>query len=182
MKVCLDAGHGGVDPGAVANGLLESHLTLAISKKVQKILEAESDIDVVMTRVDELQPWEELGLWERCNISNQAHADCFVSIHCNAAENHEAYGSETFYCRGSANGATLARTCQNGMNNYCLDMPERRVEGRGFYVLKHTHAPAALVECGFLTNTKDAELLQDADFQQRCAQGIAEGILHWLRG
>jgi len=182
MRVCIDAGHGGIDPGAVANGLFEDRLNLAISREVKRILDAEPDVDVVLTRVDPMQPWEELGLWDRCNIANTTHCDCFVSIHCNAAASAEAYGSESFYCPGSVNGAALARACQEGLNRHCSEVPERRVAGKGFYVLRHTAAPAALVECGFLTNAVDAGLLEQAEFQKRCAQGIAEGILQWLRG
>lgn len=180
--VCLDPGHGGIDPGAMGHGLLEKNVALAIALKVRKALEAEDGVKVVMTHDKPLPQWEELRLQERCSISNLNDADCFVSIHCNAFGKASAHGSETFYCPGSVNGAALARAIQEGANAACPGMPERRVAPARFYVLTQTAAPAALFEAGFVTNAEDARLLGDDEYQERCANGIAAGILRWLGG
>jgi N-acetylmuramoyl-L-alanine amidase len=180
--VCIDPGHGGADPGAVGHGLLEKNIALAIGLKVAKRLEGEPDVSPVLTYRKPLEQWKELGLADRCYISDQAQADCFVSIHCNAAANANAYGSETFYCPGSVNGAALARAIQSELNRTCPEIPERRVEPARFYVLTQTSAPAALVETGFLSNAEDARLLGLDEYQERCAAAIVAGILRWLRG
>jgi N-acetylmuramoyl-L-alanine amidase len=177
--VCLDPGHGGRDPGAVGHGLIEKNVALDITKKVRRILE-NSGVTVVMTRSADLEQWNELGLQERCDLSNNAMADCFVSIHCNAFTSSEPRGLETFFFRGSYNGAALARSIQTSVRKEAQEMPERRVAGAGFYVLRHTEAPAALVECGFLTNPKDAALLKMDLFRYAQAKGIAAGIMEWL--
>ena len=181
MLVCIDPGHGGRDPGAIGHGLIEKNTALDISVRVKRALD-KAGIRAVMTRSSDLMQWDELELQDRCDTSNHAGADCFVSVHCNAAAAAAAYGSETFHFRGSANGAALARAIQNGMNRNADEIPERRVIGAGFYVLANTDAPAALVECGFLTNPKDASLLALETFRERQAQGIASGIYQWLKG
>ena len=89
--VVLDAGHGGHDPGNIGNGYLEKKIALAIVLNVGKKLEKHPDIQVVYTREDDTF----VDLFERGEIANQANADLFVSVHCNA-HNSDAYGTETY--------------------------------------------------------------------------------------
>ena len=89
--VVLDAGHGGHDPGNIGNGYLEKKIALAIVLNVGKKLEKHPDIKVVYTRDDDTF----VDLFERGEIANQANADLFVSVHCNA-HNSDAYGTETY--------------------------------------------------------------------------------------
>ncbi len=89
--VVLDAGHGGHDPGNIGNGYLEKKIALAIVLNVGKQLEKYPDIQVVYTREDDTF----VDLFERGEIANQANADLFVSVHCNA-HNSDAYGTETY--------------------------------------------------------------------------------------
>lgn len=89
--VVLDAGHGGHDPGNIGNGYLEKKIALAIVLNVGKELEKHPDIKVVYTRDDDTF----VDLFERGDIANQANADLFVSVHCNA-HNSDAYGTETY--------------------------------------------------------------------------------------
>ncbi|HKL91268.1 MAG TPA: N-acetylmuramoyl-L-alanine amidase, partial [Allomuricauda sp.] len=89
--VVLDAGHGGHDPGNIGNGYLEKKIALAIVLKIGKELEKHPDIEVVYTRSDDTF----VDLFQRGEIANQANADLFVSVHCNA-HNSDAYGTETY--------------------------------------------------------------------------------------
>ncbi|NDV17326.1 N-acetylmuramoyl-L-alanine amidase [Muricauda sp. TY007] len=89
--VVLDAGHGGHDPGNIGNGYLEKEIALAIVLKVGKELEKHPDIKVVYTRNDDTF----VDLFVRGEIANEANADLFVSVHCNA-HNSSAYGTETY--------------------------------------------------------------------------------------
>lgn len=89
--VVLDAGHGGHDPGNIGNGYLEKEIALAIVLKVGKELEKHPDIKVVYTRNDDTF----VDLFVRGEIANQADADLFVSVHCNA-HSSDAYGTETY--------------------------------------------------------------------------------------
>jgi N-acetylmuramoyl-L-alanine amidase len=92
FKVTLDAGHGDHDFGAVYNGHIEKNINLGITLKVGKILEKNSDIDVIYTRKTDVF----IDLVERANIANRADANIFVSIHCNANKNTVADGTETY--------------------------------------------------------------------------------------
>ena len=95
MKVCIDPGHGGSQPGAVGpNGTLEKDITLAVSLKLRDLLKAQG-FEIIMTRETDkdvrTRP-QENELQARCNVANNAKADYFVSIHCNAAEDKSAHG------------------------------------------------------------------------------------------
>ncbi|AWI26423.1 N-acetylmuramoyl-L-alanine amidase family protein [Flavobacterium pallidum] len=104
FKVTLDAGHGGKDFGAVYNGHVEKNIALAVVLKVGKILEGMSSIEVNYTRKSDVF----IELVERANIANRADANVFVSIHCNANANKEAYGTETHVMGMSKNASALA--------------------------------------------------------------------------
>ena len=92
-RVVIDAGHGGHDPGAHGNGITESELTLDVAQRLQKLLQAQPGMDVVMTRdTDVFIPLE-----ERTAIANREGADLFLSIHANASRNAQARGIETYF-------------------------------------------------------------------------------------
>ena len=98
-RVVIDAGHGGHDPGAHGNGINESELTLDVALRLQKLLEKEDGIEVVMTRdTDVFIPLE-----ERTAIANREGADLFLSIHANASRNALARGIETYFLNFAMN-------------------------------------------------------------------------------
>jgi N-acetylmuramoyl-L-alanine amidase len=103
FKVALDAGHGDHDFGAVYHGHIEKNIALAVVLKVGKILEKNSGIDVIYTRKNDVF----VDLIERANIANRADANIFVSIHCNANKNTEAFGCETYVMGMSKNASNL---------------------------------------------------------------------------
>lgn len=103
FKVCLDAGHGAHDFGATYHGFVEKQINLEIVLKLGKILEQDPSIDVVYTRKTDTF----IELVERANIANRASANIFVSIHCNANRNTEAYGSETYVMGLSKSASSL---------------------------------------------------------------------------
>lgn len=93
MRFCIDAGHGGTDPGAIGpNGTREKDINLAVAMELRKILIANGH-KVVMTRGRDVY----ISLGMRCRIANNYKADRFISIHCNAAEDHTAHGTEVCY-------------------------------------------------------------------------------------
>ncbi|HAH55588.1 MAG TPA: N-acetylmuramoyl-L-alanine amidase [Flavobacterium sp.] len=92
FRVALDAGHGAHDFGAVYSGRVEKNINLALVLKVGKLLEQNPAIDVIYTRKTDVF----IDLIERANIANQANANIFVSIHCNANRNTAASGTETY--------------------------------------------------------------------------------------
>ena len=98
-RVVIDAGHGGHDPGARANGVSEAELTLDIALRLQQLLEKQPGFEVVMTRgTDVFIPLE-----ERTRIANREGADLFLSIHANASRNSKARGVETYFLNFATN-------------------------------------------------------------------------------
>lgn len=92
-KVVIDAGHGGRDPGAVANNLLEKDLALSIALKTGAYIEKNfPDVEVIYTRKTD----KFVELHERARIANENEADLFISIHCNANTSNRIYGTETY--------------------------------------------------------------------------------------
>ena len=148
MKIFINAGHGGNDPGACGNGLREADVALNIGTLVDKYLKAVG-YDTKLFQFD--------GLQTICDVANDWNADLFVSIHCNAGG---GTGTKTYYFQGSAKGETLAACIQRQIVN-SLHVVNRGVKYANFYVLKYTDMPAALVETAFIDGVGDAKLLRD---------------------
>ena len=104
FKVVLDAGHGDHDFGATYHGFVEKNINLAIVLKLGKILESDPNVQVIYTRDNDTF----VDLVERANIANRANANFFVSVHCNANKNNDAFGSETFVMGLSKSASSLA--------------------------------------------------------------------------
>lgn len=92
FKVVLDAGHGGKDYGNIHHGFVEKKIALAVTLKVGELLQPDTDFDIIYSRNTDVF----VELKDRANNANKADADLFVSIHCNAAKNFSAFGTETF--------------------------------------------------------------------------------------
>lgn len=167
--ICIDPGHGGIQPGAAYGGRLEKDATLSISMRLRDKLEA-SGYRVIMTRETDI----DVSLKRRCEISNGAGADAFVSIHLNSSTNPTAHGAETWKWE-RAKGA-LAEAVQTALIA-ASGFKDRGVKSTtAFYVLRHTVAPALVVECGFLSNESERGRLFDEAMQDKIAAGIARGI------
>ena len=101
--ILIDPGHGGADPGAVANGLKEKDLNLEISLKLWRFL-WEKGFLVSLTRMSDINK----SLAQRCEQANRLNTGFFISIHCNASVNSEAEGIEVFHFPGSELGKKWA--------------------------------------------------------------------------
>lgn len=185
VKICIDPGHAGgsTDPGACnqTTGLQEADVTLKVGKQAAKYLEA-AGCQVRLTRINQEQA-ETDDLSYRTRMANRWPANLFVSIHCNAADNSSANGTETWYCDGSVKGEQLA-TCIQKQIVDSLAVVDRGIKiavpGRnGLYVLTETEMPAVLVELAFITNAGDERLL--ANFQDTLARAIARGVTDFLQ-
>lgn len=172
IKICLDAGHGGTDPGAVNGVLHEADAALEIAKKVGSVLEARG-ASVKYTRTAD----NAVSLAERCKISNAFGADAFISIHLNSAENKNAAGIETWrYNNVGARTKALAENVQTELIG-ATGAKNRGVKTiSSLYVLKNTTASAVLVECGFISNDAEAKKLFTAKYQDKIAAAIVNGI------
>lgn len=174
MKVFINPGHapnGQPDPGAVntTTGLRESDVAYNVGQTAAKYLVA-AGIETQVLQDDDLG--------YICMAANDSGADLFVSIHCNAADNPQALGTETYYHPVSPQGKKLAQTIQNQLV-HSLHMVNRGIKeavpGRnGLYVLNNTIMPSVLVELGFISNDHDEKVL--ANYQDALARAIARGV------
>jgi len=175
IKLCIDAGHGGRDSGAVGI-LVEKQITLAIALKVKKLSlmrEYKNRIEIIMTREEDRY----ISLKDRCKIANENKCDYFISIHCNSSKKPTEFGGiEVFYYRGSKKGNYLAYHIINNILKRIFILGNRGTKRGNFYVLRHTIMPACLVECGFVNNETDAEIL--TTYQYEYAEGIINAVIN----
>lgn len=185
--VVLDAGHGGDDPGKIGiNEIYEKDVNLAVAKKVKALLEAR-DIKVVMTREkDEMLSGEggevtKVGdMKARVAIVNEQEPAITVSIHQNSYHEEAISGAQVFYYSHSQEGERAAVIMQEAL--LAVD-PENHRQAKGndtYYLLKRTKGTTIIVECGFLSNQKEAELLGTENYQNQMAQAITDGIITYM--
>ncbi len=175
--IVIDPGHGGVRPGAIYEDIKEKTINLAVSKKLEVLLR-EMGYNVVMTRYDDT----DIGLYERADVANAVNADLFVSLHSNAAVNSPDYtGIYTYYHPTSRRGARLAEAIQ-GPITAATGAIDRGIRSADFVVIRETEMCAVLVEMGFMTNHGELMNLVDDSYQDKLAQGVAEGIVNYLNG
>lgn len=170
--VVIDAGHGGSDPGAMRNNVLEKKITLEIAQLVEKNLQAQG-ATVYMTRKDDTF----VSLSDRVTISNEKKPDLFVSIHINASENETVNGIETHYYKDDS--LDFAKQIHKSIMSK-IDEKNRGVIKSRFYVVRHTTAPSVLLELGFISNEQERELMQTKKRQEAFAEAITEGIINYL--
>src|SRR6266480_4803212 len=167
--VVIDAGHGGHDRGGIpGQRVIEKEMTLDVAQRLKSVLTA-NGYRVIMTRdTDVFVP-----LPTRVAIANSYRNAIFVCIHFNATQRRGAGGIETyFYSRDSLPLASAIHSYVVGG----APSSNRGVRRRGFYVLRKTNIPAALVECGFLTNPTEAAYAGSASYRQKLAEEIAAGV------
>ena len=178
MKICIDPGHGGTDPGAVGqNGAKEKDIVLQIGLKLRDALQR-NGIVVVMTREKDIESGK-LVIADRCKIANNAGVDYLVSIHANADSDRDdktGYGTETWAYSKTSAGYPLAQTVQKELIA-AAGLTDRGVKFNDWAILKGVKAPAILIETAFINNTQEEKLLTDASWQKKVAEAIAKGIV-----
>ncbi len=180
--VVLDVGHGGVDGGAVGihTGVVEAGLNLIVAKKVGAELEAQG-VTVVLTREDEnaLAKGKKPDMQARKEIMSGENVDVVISIHMNKFRDTSVKGPMAFYMKESGEGEKLATCVIKGVCE-AVGFPQRKANPGDYFVIRESPVPAALVECGFLSNSEEELLLQDEAYQQKLAEGIAQGVTAYL--
>ena len=188
--VFLDAGHGDFDPGKVSvDGSLEKDVNLAIALRLKTYLE-QSDVKVVMTRETDTALYGKedsrkkmADMKARCRIIEESGADLVVSIHQNSYHQEEVSGGQVFYYKSSEKGKRLAEIIQKRFDYVLGEQNRRLARANGnYYLLLHVKCPIVIVECGFLSNRKEAALLQDPEYQDRMAWTVHMGIMEYLGG
>jgi len=173
--IVLDAGHGGSDPGASGNGLIEKNLTLSMLNKARALFDSDGTIKCYATRTTDTYP----SFNDRTDLGNDV-GDAFISIHINAAANTSAAGTETYslYANDQGNGLTSYGLASEILKNLLsqLGTKDRKVKSENWIVLRQSKIPASLIEIGFITNSGDAAIMGSDAGQQKVAQAIFDSV------
>ena len=177
--VVIDPGHGGKDPGAIGiGGLEEKSITLDIAKMVYLKSLSYPELRVILTRRDDTYTYPT----DRVLTANRLGADLYVSIHANAHSSPSASGIETLVHESKGRDTPcyhLAELLQREL------VAATGAEDRGIkwapLFIRRAQMPAALVEVGFVTNPREARLLQTISYQSIIAEAILDGILDYLK-
>ncbi len=191
--IILDAGHGGIDPGAMSDDktILEKDINLQIAKKLKELIEA-SGGSVILTREEDISLYEDgdnkttrqkynENLKNRKKIIKESQADMFISIHLNAFQDSKYYGAQTFYPKDKEDSKFLANLIQEELKRVVDNTNNRAIKPRDdIYLIKENEIPSSLIECGFLSNEKEAKLLTDEEYQGKIAWAIYVGIQRYF--
>ena len=189
ITVVIDPGHGGRDGGAVgSDGTLEKDLNLAVALKLKALLES-IDVQVVMTRDTDIElaspdsPHKKADdLKTRLQLAQSQENAVFVSIHMNNFPIEKYRGLQVYYSENHPFSLTLAQTVQDTAQNALKNTNDRKVKpaGDSIYLMSHLEIPAILVECGFLSNEEERELLKSEQYQKKLALALCAALLEYI--
>jgi len=177
IKITLDAGHGGRDPGAIGClGTKEKNLNLQIVQKLKKQLENQGAVVFLTREADNY-----VDLDARVKFSQNNNSDIFLSIHSNALPDGSAEknptGSYAYYYYDQS--ALLADKIVDSLT-YQTGLKNNGINERSFYVVRNTESPAVLLEVGYIISPEDNEKLLDDKFQDSVVKGIIKGIVRYF--
>lgn len=185
--VVIDAGHGGVDPGAVSKTkVLEKDITLAVSKILKNYVQ-QGGGKAIMVREDDRDLGTSEGLLkrkredlaQRLQLALDSQADLYLSIHVNSYPNEKLTGPQVFYYSDSPESKILAQSIQKSLNE--IVNGKRVAKGnKELFILKKARQASVTIELGFLSNQVEEELLQDSQYQQKMAWAIYRGLCEYF--
>lgn len=174
LRVVVDPGHGGTDPGVTgATGATEAAVAYKVARELDAALAASGAL-VFLSREEDAGPSD----GERAELANQLGSDLFISLHAAAHSDEAASGAATFYYGHdrfeSEAGARLAELAQRAVSD--LGLTDGRTHAKTFSILRETRMPAIHIELGYLTNPHEERRLTDPVFQRRLAFSIAAAV------
>lgn len=182
VKIFVDAGHGGSDPGAVGNLVVEQAVNLSVANQLAALLR-QGGYEVMQyrtTRTENVLPGKSADLTNRARMANNWGADYFVSIHTNSSPNPAANGFEAYVYRLGGRAQALAESIVRSFVNR-LGSKNNGVRSANFAVLRQTDMPAVLLELGYLSNPTEALNLNSSAWQSAAAQAIYDGIYNYVK-
>lgn len=191
--IIIDAGHGGEDGGTQsADGVLEKHINLAISEKLETTLK-KYGFRTLMVRNEDALIYDNDCTTMRSKKSSDIHKrlefmknhpDCiFVSIHQNYFKDSKYSGAQVFYRPQDENSRILADSIQKSIVNFIQKENTRQIKSctSDVYLIYNAVSTAVMVECGFLSNKEEALKLNNSTYQSKVADAIAHGIINYLQ-
>lgn len=177
--IVLDAGHGGIDPGAIRGSTYEKNLNFTILNNYAKTYFEKSDIKVYYTRLTDVK----IDLYERADFAAEVGADLFISLHMNSNNSSSVSGTQVFYSSinnkknaAGLNSYLLATTLAKNLSQV-METKNRGASSSEFVVVKYNTVPAVLIELGFLTNSSDLNKLTNTSYQKKAAETIYNTVV-----
>lgn len=188
IKIVIDPGHGGNSVGTAGGNVAEKTLTLKYGLMLRDKLQA-LGATVVMTRTTDINPDltvpGESSMVHRVNYARNNKTDLFISIHMNGAASSASGCTLHYFNEYSYAPSRLVYDAMREVEK-SYDIGNRSPSGAvgwdPFYVTRFSDAPSMLIECGFMTNTKNLELLINPTYQQKMVQAMTDGIVQYFSG
>lgn len=187
--IVVDAGHGGIDGGASSSsGTEEKDINLYIAQKLQGYIEAHGDTCIMIREVDKdlysqsnyPGTKKQKDLRERRNIILKNKADMLLSIHLNHFPQSQYYGAQVFYLSKDEKSKILGEAIQSELISRIKNGNKREAKPSStYYILKNNGVPSVIIECGFLSNAAEEQLLKSPQYQNRLAFSIYCGIMKY---
>lgn len=180
--IIIDIGHGGKDSGTVYKDIKEKDINLSIGLKLKKEL-IKYGVEVIMTREGDYDLSSPNALRRkksdfdnRIKLINESNADMYISIHINYLDNAKYYGSQVFYIEDNLE---LASAIQSEMIEQLKSPLKERELDNDIYMYKKLDIPGVLIECGFMSNTKERSLLVTDKYQSKIVKSIIDGLIKY---
>lgn len=180
--IILDIGHGGLDPGSMYQDIYEKDINLAIGKELESELK-KMGAKVIMVRqgdYDLSQPnayrRKKSDFDNRIKLINESQADYYFSIHLNYLLDSRYYGPQIFYNNNDEKNKEIALKLQTDLNQALKTKREVKKIPSSTYMYSKLNVPGVLIECGFLSNSYERNLLKKKDYQKKFAKIVAESI------
>lgn len=179
ITVVIDAGHGGSDNGAQsADGVKEKDITLSIAKKIAE-MNSNPHLEILLSRKDDVP----LSLKDRVEFAKSNNADIFISLHVNAAENEQLNGFSVLTDKNNSDqNLLLSSALISELKKSYKTEDKIAVRDGGIWVIDKNVCPAALVQCGFMSNSGDLAFITNSVDQKKIAQNILNAINEYAAG
>lgn len=187
--IIIDAGHGGVDPGAIAGEIYEKNINLSIALKLKDYCN-KFGFETKMLRTEDISLHDEdaktihqkkvSDLKNRVKIANSEENAIYISIHQNTFGESKYFGAQVFYGINEKS-KNLAGFIQTTIKENLQENNNRKIKnGKNLYILKNIEIPAVMVECGFMSNKEDLKNLTDEIYQNNFSEVLFNGILKYI--
>ena len=182
--IYLDAGHGGMDAGAIVNNLKEKEINLIIVKKIERELSSKGAI-VLLTREGDYDlsntnfNTKRNDLYNRAKLINNSNSDMYISIHLNSTTSSKWRGLQVFYSSVNKENKIIGEIFYNIFKSNLSNVRELKKDN-SYYMYKNIKVPGILIEAGFISNPSDNYILRSDDYQNTLVNNIVNGVISYF--
>ncbi|MBR1413726.1 MAG: N-acetylmuramoyl-L-alanine amidase [Bacilli bacterium] len=184
--IIIDVGHGGKDPGSIVSNTIEKDINLTISEYLESELSRNGAI-VIKTRDGDYDLSKPNAVWRkksdfdnRIKLINNSSADMYISIHLNYLEDKSYKGPQVFYNTSNKDNESIAKIMQETMNKSLNGDREYKRLSKTIYMFNKLDVKGVLIECGFLSNYNERNLLKSKKYQKKIAKAISDGVINYF--